>query len=111
MNNDILPLFTDLDDFCQAFEPTFKTKLLESATPRRQRKATLALSEVMTILVWFQQSSYRTFKDFYLKEVAEHLRPEFPKLVSYTRFVELIPCSLGGDLQSRFASRPTHDGL
>lgn len=94
MNNDILPLFSDIDDFCQTFEPDYKTKLLESGTRLRHRKATLALSEVMTIVVWFQQSAYRTFKDFYLKEVSQHLRDEFPQLVSYSRFVELIPATL-----------------
>ena len=67
MNNSILPLFSELDDFCQTFEPTFKTKQLDSGAARRHRQATLILSEVMTILVWFQQSGYRTFKDFYLK--------------------------------------------
>jgi hypothetical protein len=94
MNNSILPLFTDLDDFCQTFEPTFKVKLLESGTVQRHRKATLVLSEVMTIIVWFQQSGYRTFKDFYLKEVCRHLRAEFPHLVSYNRFIELMPEAL-----------------
>lgn len=89
MNNLILPLFSDLDDFCQSFEPAFKTKLLASGTLRRDRKSTLALSEVMTIIVWFHQSGYRTFKDYYLKEVSNHLRDEFPNLVSYNRFVEL----------------------
>jgi transposase len=54
----------------------------------------LILSEIMTIIVWFQQSSYRTFKDYYLKEVCQHLRSEFPNLVSYNRFVELMPTAL-----------------
>lgn len=94
MNNSILPLFAEIDDFCQTFEPTFKTKLLESGSRQRQRKSTLALSEVMTIIVWFQQSGFRTFKDFYLKEVCQHLRDEFPRLVSYSRFVELMPLAL-----------------
>ena len=94
MNNSILPLFSDLDDFCQGFEPTFKTQQLESGTIRRHRKALLELSEVLTIIVWFQQSGYRTFKDYYHKEVCRHLRDEFPRLVSYTRFVELMPSAL-----------------
>ena len=94
MNNDILPLFSNLDDFCQAFEPSFNRKQLASGARRRKRKSTLILSEVMTLLIWFQQSGYRTFKDFYLKEVCQHLRDEFPNLVSYSRFVELIPSAL-----------------
>jgi transposase len=94
MNHSILPLFADLDDFCQAFEPTFRTKQLTSGVVQRHRKATLVLSEVMTIIVWFQQSGYRTFKDYYRKEVCLHLRDEFPHLVSYNRFVELMPQAL-----------------
>jgi transposase len=94
MNNLILPLFSDLDDFCKTFEPSFKSKLVESGTKRRQRQATLALSEVLTIIVWFQLSAYRTFKDYYLNEVCQHLRDEFPRLVSYSRFVELMPEAL-----------------
>jgi transposase len=94
MNNSILPLFADLDDFCQSFEPIYKTPQLNSATARRKRQSALTLSEIMTIIVWFQQSSYRTFKDYYLKEVCQHLRDEFPDLVSYNRFVELMPQAL-----------------
>jgi hypothetical protein len=94
MNNSILPLFSDIDDFCQTFEPTFKVKLLESGSVQRHRKATLVLSEVLTIIVWFQRSGYRTFKEFYLKEVCQHLRDEFPHLVSYNRFIEMMPGAL-----------------
>jgi len=52
------------------------------------------MSEVMTILIWFHQSHYRDFKAFYTNHVLEHLSREFPDLVSYTRFVELIPGTL-----------------
>lgn len=94
MNNSILPLFADLDDFCQSFEPTYQTLQLAAATRRRHRQSALILSEILTIIVYFQQSSYRTFKDYYLKEVCHHLRDEFPNLVSYNRFVELMPQAL-----------------
>jgi transposase len=94
MNNSILPLFADLDDFCQSFEPIYKSLQLTSATARRKRQSTLILSEIRTIIVWFQQSGYRTFKDYYRKEVCPHLRDEFPHLVSYNRFVELMPTAL-----------------
>ncbi|MGA9767822.1 MAG: IS982 family transposase [Blastocatellia bacterium] len=94
MNNQILPLFSDLDDFCHFFEPSFNARLLQSGTLQRHRKSKLTLSELMTIIIWFQQSGYRTFKDYYQKEVCKHLSPEFPGLVSYTRFVELMPSAL-----------------
>lgn len=94
MNNDIVALFCDTDDFCQGFEPQFKKHLLQDGTIKRQKKGSLCLSEVMTIIVWFHQSGYRTFKDYYIKEVTGHLGWAFPHLVSYNRFVELIPSAL-----------------
>ena len=43
----------------------------------------------MTLLILFQQSDYRNFKQFYLKHVSCHMQKEFPELVSYPRFVTL----------------------
>jgi hypothetical protein len=57
-------------------------------------KPTLSLSEVMTIIIHFHQSEYRHFKAYYTKHVMVHLQSEFPKLVSYNRFVELMPGAL-----------------
>jgi len=49
---------------------------------------------VRTILVLFHSSNYRDFKHFYLDHVCVHHRGEFPRLVSYNRFVELVPNAL-----------------
>ncbi len=49
----------------------------------------------MTILIHFHQSHYRDFKTYYTDHVCEHLKSEFPKLVSYERFVILMPSALG----------------
>jgi hypothetical protein len=48
----------------------------------------------MTILILFHRSNYRTFKHFYKEYVCVVLQNEFPQLVSYTRFIELIPGTL-----------------
>jgi hypothetical protein len=48
----------------------------------------------MTILIRFHQSHYRDFKAYYCEHVLQHLRSEFPGLVSYTRFVDYIPSAL-----------------
>ena len=48
-------------------------------------------SEIMTILIHFHQSHYRTFKAYYTEYVLMRRQPEFPGLVSYNRFVELTP--------------------
>ena len=55
----------------------------------RGRRRSLHPSEVMTLLIAFHQSNYRTLKHFYLKHVCVYWGDEFPHLVSYSRFVQL----------------------
>ncbi|MDR2540162.1 MAG: hypothetical protein LBC45_06265 [Chlamydiales bacterium] len=50
----------------------------------------MALSEIMTILLLFHRSHDRTFKHFYLQHASVVLRALFPKLVGYSRFVQMI---------------------
>lgn len=85
-------IFCDIDDFCKRFEPVLNAHLLEQG--RRTRQPRLSLSEIMTIIVQFHRSGYRTFKTYYTEHVRKHLRGHFPKLVSYNRFVELMPRAL-----------------
>ena len=76
---------------------------------QRERAGQLWPSEVMTILIHFHQSHYRTFKAYDTEHVQVHLNKEFPHLVSYTRFVALIPgmlIPLLAYLQSRFGRGP-----
>jgi hypothetical protein len=99
---DILPLFCDIDDFCLLFEPLWEQRLLE--TRQRRRASALCLSEVMTIIILFHTSSYRNFKAYYTEQVLQHYAWAFPRLVSYQRFVELMPSALVplcGYLQTR----------
>ena len=87
-------LFCDIDDFCQLFLPAWHRQLLSSGERQRRRASRLTLSEMMTILIYFHQSQYRNFKGFYLLHLSRHCRGEFPHLLSYTRFVALIPTAL-----------------
>ena len=54
----------------------------------------MCLSEVVTIAIAFHGSGFRTFKQFYTWCVLPHWRKAFPNLVSYNRFVELMPWGL-----------------
>ena len=87
----IITLFCKIDDFFLAYEKWVSTQCLPEMPPleTRGRPRQLHPSEVMTILIAFQQSNYRTFKHFYLKHVCVYWRSEFPNLVSYSRFVQL----------------------
>jgi hypothetical protein len=101
---DILSLFFEIDEFCRFFEPIWNRHLLALGGRKRNRRRSLSLSEVMTILILFHSSGYRNLKQFYLEFVCRYLRAEFPSLVSYTRFVEferdaLVP--LAAYLQTR----------
>lgn len=102
----VLELFCDVDDFMLSFEPQLKaTQIAEGK--QRQRAGQLCPSEIMTILIHFHQSHYRTFKAYYTEHVQVHLAREFPHLVSYTRFIARIPTMLVpllAYLQSRYGA-------
>jgi len=85
----LLELFCDVDDFCREWNKA-QPKKLSNATGQRVRQPGLSESEIMTIVIHFHQSGYRDFKDYYIKHVQPHLRNEFPRLVSYSRFVTLM---------------------
>lgn len=58
------------------------------------KKTKLHPSEIMTIVIEFHRSNYRTFKHFYKNHVLKNLTWAFRHLVSYNRFVELKPSIL-----------------
>lgn len=87
-------IFCFIDDFCKHFEEISSKNLLGRPHRQRRRAYRLNLAEIMTILVLFQLSHYRTFKDFYLSCLKQHYHQAFPQLVSYSRFCELIPQAL-----------------
>jgi hypothetical protein len=88
---DLTELFCKIDDFYQDFLTTFSYTFLPTQSKSLPKYCRLFPSEVMTIAIYFHQSSYRTFKDYYSKYVCKHLDTYFPNLVSYNRMVELMP--------------------
>ena len=87
----IVSLFCKTDDFFLAYEAYLAPRSLQDTKPteNRGRPRSLHPSEVMTLLIAFHQSKYRTFKHFYEKHVCVYWTCEFPQLVSYSRFVQL----------------------
>jgi len=82
----LLKLFCAVDDFCQQVQNRQLPK-----GGRRVRQPGLCDSEIMTIMIHFHQSGYRDFKSYYTRHVQPHLHNAFPELVSYSRFVTLVP--------------------
>ena len=87
----LLELFCHVDEFCQTFEPEWQRCLVQQGTRQRNRPSQLSTSEIMTIVIHFHQSHYRDFKAYYCEHVLMRLHGEFPRAVSYQRFVELMP--------------------
>ena len=86
-------IFCDVDDFCKAYEEYCMHSLMMEKTKIVPRTR-MALSEIMTILIMFHLSGYRTFKWYYQKHVMQHQKKDFPNLVSYNRFVEIMEYAL-----------------
>lgn len=95
MNKYITELYCFIDDFCIAYEDYSKHKLLPSDTTdnrlKRTRKCTMSLSEMLTIMIMFHTSPIKNFKSFYTIWIEYMHKKDFPNLLSYNRFIELIP--------------------
>ncbi len=87
-------LFCDLDDFCRRFETEWRQHLIGAGVKQRVRDSGLALSEAMTLIIAFHLAHLRTFKHVYTEFIDRYHRAEFPGLVSYSRFVKLMPEAL-----------------
>jgi transposase len=88
-------LFCNVDDFCQTFIPKWQKNQITSGEKKRIRPHRMSFSEMITLLVYYHQSGYRTFKWFYQNYVRKYWLSAFPNLLSYHRFIELIPQLLG----------------
>jgi len=90
MKTKLLILFCVVDDFCKKFTPFWHKHMIENGLRKRIRGGKLSMSEVLTIYIFFHQSGFRTFKDYYFYMKLNHFDC-FPNIVSYSRFTELIP--------------------
>ncbi len=89
---DIITLFCEIDDFFLAseqYQAQHQLPEIPGTSNTRGRLRCLHPSEVMTILVHFHQKQYKNLKAYYQDYVCCQLRWAFPKLVSYSRFVQL----------------------
>jgi hypothetical protein len=83
----LVEIFCAADDFCKQFERN--QKLLTNGSGKRNRAFSLSLPEILTILIYFHSSGYKTFKEYYEKHVLVNMKSDFSGQVSYNRFIEL----------------------
>jgi hypothetical protein len=84
--NKITDIFCVVDEFCNDFDKTTEPYLLGKPS---KRPPVMSKSEVISICLLFHLSGFRCFKHFYMFYVQRHMQSEFPRTVSYNRFVEL----------------------
>ena len=82
----VTEIFYLADEFCKEFSDYFDSQLIGAKAKKAPR---MSDSEVITIMVLFHFGAFRNLKHFYQHYVQAHLVAEFPKTVSYNRFVEL----------------------
>jgi hypothetical protein len=86
----LMEAFYNVVDFNNVFINELRTLQLSNGSRKRIRPCGLNESEVMTIVIYFHLMRYRDFKHYYLFHVCQHMRGEFPGLVSFNRFIELM---------------------
>ncbi len=90
LRDKIIEIFVKVDDFGKDFEDEIvKHQLPPAGVKTRNRKAALADSEIITILIAFHSGHFTNIKHFYLNYICSYYKDCFPGLVSYNRFVEL----------------------
>lgn len=92
--DNLVELYCVVDEFAKKFFPEFEKNQIELGIKKRRRACALSPSEIMTLMIYFHQLRFRDFKTYYIHYVEKHLSEAFPDLVSYNRFVELMPTIL-----------------
>ena len=88
LENKLIEIFCHIDDSNKVFTNQLQTHQFTDWTRMRIKQCGFNESEVMTIVIYFHLMRYRDFKHYYLFHVCEHMRDDFPALVSYDPFVE-----------------------
>jgi hypothetical protein len=90
MRYDINVIYYLVDEFCKIYLNCQKHRLISSGNSR-YRAGKMSLAEMLTIMIIYHLSPAREFKYFYLYFLPQKHGKNFPNLLSYNRFVEIMP--------------------
>ncbi|MFV0390670.1 MAG: IS982 family transposase [Paludibacteraceae bacterium] len=88
----ITEFFCSADEFCKEYAQLIKENeqlAIGDGKKHCNRPHEMSDSEIMTILMLYHFGSFKNFKHFYLMYIGQTLRKEFPKQLSYNRFVAI----------------------
>ena len=92
MKKCITTIYYLVDNFCKIYHDWERSNILPS-NKVRNRVGKLTLSELLTILLYFYLSPCQDFKNYYLYLLPHKYRGYF-KMISYSRFIQLVPSML-----------------
>ena len=89
----LIEIYVSCDDFYKDFSKVFNQFKLDNnySSKKPTRSPSLSDSELMCICIYYHLTGYKCFQYYYTQIVLKHLSSDFPKLVSYERFVALMP--------------------
>jgi hypothetical protein len=91
-NDKITEIFCAADEFCKEFTQVItenRRLAIGDGKKHRNRWHEMSDSEIMTILILYHFGSFANFKHFYLHYIRIHPKKDFPKSLSYNRFVAI----------------------
>lgn len=86
---DLTTLFCTVDDFFLKFEPTYYQVLKQQKTCSRVRPASLGVSEILFIAIWYKCSHFNNFNAFF-NSLNENYRSFFQNIPCYERMIYLM---------------------
>ena len=90
MRYNITAIFFCIDEFCKPYDEWEKHRLIDTGK-KCYRSCGMSLSEMLTIMVIFHLSPCKNFKYFYVFHLPHFHKQDFPTLLSYSRFLQLMP--------------------
>jgi hypothetical protein len=91
-NDKITEIFCAADEFCKEFSQVIsenRTLAIGDGKKHRNRQHGMSDSEIITLLILYHFGSFKNFKHFYLHYIGVHLQRDFPKQLSYNRFIAI----------------------
>jgi hypothetical protein len=93
MRYDINVIYFLVDEFCKIYEGWQRHRLI-SCNQVRLRGHLMSLSEMLTVMIIYHLSPCREFKSFYKYFLITRHHSDFSRILSYNRFVALMPTLL-----------------
>jgi len=91
----LIEIYCKVDNYCKEYTNILSSKNNQiSNKKKRNREGNLTIREIITILIFYQLYGAEDFKHFYINTLIGHYKKDFPDLVTYSRFVSLIPRAL-----------------